>query len=112
MLVYAILSLTLLRMVPVAIALVRTPEDRATVLFMGWFGPRGLASVVFALLAIEQLGASGAVDAAVSVVTLTVILSVIAHGVSAGPLGRRFERRRNEATEPRDAPRARRRAHD
>lgn len=111
-LVYAILSLTLLRMVPVAIALVRTPEDRATVLFMGWFGPRGLASVVFALLAIEQLGASGAVDAAVSVVTLTVILSVIAHGVSAGPLGRRFERRRNEATEPRDAPRARRRAHD
>lgn len=111
-LLYAVLSLTVLRLVPVAIALIRTPEDRATVLFMGWFGPRGLASVVFALLAIEQLGASDVVDTAVSAVTLTVLLSVIAHGVSAGPLGRLFERREREQTPPAEVPRARKRAHD
>ena len=53
---YAVASLTVVRMVPVALALVGTGQGRATVAFVGWFGPRGLASVVFALLAIEDLG--------------------------------------------------------
>jgi sodium/hydrogen antiporter len=82
--VYAIASLTLVRMVPVAIACVGAGLDRRTVLFIGWFGPRGLASLVFALLALEELGPSAA--DAVSIIGLTVLLSVVAHGFTARPL--------------------------
>ena len=64
--VYAILSLTVVRMLPVALALIGTGLDRNTVLFVGWFGPRGLASLVFALLALEELGPGA--DEAVAVV--------------------------------------------
>lgn len=56
LILYALLSLTLVRMLPVALSMVGTGLSRKDVVFMGWFGPRGLASVVFALLAIEQLG--------------------------------------------------------
>ena len=63
-LLYAVLSLTVVRMLPVALASVGAGLDRGTVLFVGWFGPRGLASLVFALLALEELGP--AVDEAVS----------------------------------------------
>ena len=86
MLAYALLSLTLVRLVPVALALIGSGLDRGTVLFVGWFGPRGLASVVFALLAVEELGETPVVDFAVGAVALTVLLSVVLHGVSAGPL--------------------------
>ena len=89
-LVYALLSLTVIRMVPVGISLVGAGMDRSTVLFVGWFGPRGLASVVFALLAVEELGESRLVGQAVSVVAATVLLSVVLHGISAGPLGGRY----------------------
>lgn len=86
---YAVLSLTVFRMLPVALALVGSATDRSTVLFVGWFGPRGLASVVFALLAVEELGTASPVAVeACAVVTLTVLLSVVLHGVSAAPLGR------------------------
>jgi NhaP-type Na+/H+ or K+/H+ antiporter len=85
---YAVLSLTLVRMVPVALALVGTELDRSTVLFVGWFGPRGLASLVFALLALEDLGPGA--EEAVSVIGVTVFLSVVAHGVTAGPLANRY----------------------
>jgi sodium/hydrogen antiporter len=61
---------------------------RETVLFVGWFGPRGLASLVFALIALEELG-TGA-EGAVSVIAVTIFLSVLAHGVSAGPLAARY----------------------
>jgi NhaP-type Na+/H+ or K+/H+ antiporter len=85
---YAVLSLTLVRMVPVGIALLGSGLDRATVLFVGWFGPRGLASLVFALIALEEVGP--AADQAVAVIALTVLLSVLAHGVSASPLAARY----------------------
>jgi NhaP-type Na+/H+ or K+/H+ antiporter len=85
---YAVLSLTLVRMVPVALATLRAGLDRDTVLFVGWFGPRGLASLVFALLALEELGAGA--DEAVSVIAVTVFLSVLAHGLSAAPLAARY----------------------
>ena len=88
MLVYALLSLTLVRLAPVALALIGSGLDRGTVLFVGWFGPRGLASVVFALLAVEELGETPVVDLAVGAVALTVLLSVVLHGISAGPLAR------------------------
>jgi NhaP-type Na+/H+ or K+/H+ antiporter len=85
---YAVLSLTVVRMVPVALALIGTGMDRDTVLFIGWFGPRGLASLVFALLALDDVG-SGA-NEAVAVIAVTVLLSVLAHGVSAAPLAARY----------------------
>jgi sodium/hydrogen antiporter len=91
---YAVASLTVVRMVPVGLALMRTGLDRPSILFVGWFGPRGLASVVFALLAVEELGQTAPVVArAIGAVTLTVLLSVILHGLSAGPGGRRYVRR-------------------
>ncbi|MFI0354968.1 cation:proton antiporter [Actinomadura sp. 9N407] len=83
--IYALLSLTVLRMVPVALACVGSGLGRATVAFTGWFGPRGLASVIFALLALEELGAAAA-GPALTVITITVLLSVLAHGSTAGPL--------------------------
>ena len=85
---YAVLSLTLVRMVPVALATLGAGLDRKTVLFVGWFGPRGLASLVFALLALEELGAGA--DEAIAVIGLTVFLSVLAHGLSAAPLAARY----------------------
>jgi len=86
--VYAVLSLTLIRMAPVAVALIGGRLGRTAVAFVGWFGPRGLASVVFALIALEDLGQHAA-GPAVSVITFTVLLSVIAHGATADPLARR-----------------------
>jgi sodium/hydrogen antiporter len=86
---YAVLSLTLIRMVPVAIALAGARLGRTTVAFIGWFGPRGLASVVFALLALEEIGERAA-GSAIAVITFTVLLSVVAHGVTADPLARRY----------------------
>ncbi|QJY47983.1 sodium:proton antiporter [Pseudonocardia broussonetiae] len=88
--VYAVLSLTVVRMLPVALALVGSGLDRRTVAFVGWFGPRGLASLVFALLAVEELGPQA--DPAVVVIAVTVLLSVVVHGLSAAPLAARYGR--------------------
>lgn len=107
---YALLSLTVVRMVPVALALFGAGMGRATVLFVGWFGPRGLASVVFALLAVEEVGESSVVGQAIAIVTLTVLLSVVLHGVSAAPLGTRYLRSQEEQ-ESAPGPRSRRPAH-
>jgi NhaP-type Na+/H+ or K+/H+ antiporter len=85
---YAVLSLTVIRMAPVAIALAGARLGRTAVVFTGWFGPRGLASVVFALLALEEAGPAAA-EPAVAVISVTVLLSVITHGASAEPLARR-----------------------
>ena len=86
---YAILSLTVIRMVPVAVALAGARLGWATIALVGWFGPRGLASVVFALLALEDLG-SPAAGHAVAVITITVLLSVVAHGATADPIATRY----------------------
>jgi len=88
---YAVLSLTVIRMVPVAVALVGAGLDRATIVLVGWFGPRGLASVVFCLLALEELG-SPAANHAAAVITITVVLSVVVHGATADPLATRYAR--------------------
>jgi NhaP-type Na+/H+ or K+/H+ antiporter len=88
---YAVLSLTVIRMVPVAIALTGARLSRATIALVGWFGPRGLASVVFALLALEELGSRTA-GHAVAVITITVLISVVAHGATADPLATRYAR--------------------
>jgi len=87
----AVLALTVLRMVPVFLALIGTGFRWQTILFIGWFGPRGLATIVFGLLAFEELGADATVMGPVAgVIAFTVLISVFAHGISAGPLSRRY----------------------
>lgn len=84
-LVYALVSLTIVRMLPVAIALIGTRLSRATVLFMGWFGPRGLASIVLGLVYLEQETHQSGESTIRLAVMATVLLSILAHGLSALP---------------------------
>jgi NhaP-type Na+/H+ or K+/H+ antiporter len=86
---YAVLSLTAVRMLPVAISMLGTGALRPTVAFLGWFGPRGAASIVFALLVVEEGGLPGD-DVLLATVFLTVGLSVFAHGLTAAPLAERY----------------------
>jgi NhaP-type Na+/H+ or K+/H+ antiporter len=83
--VHAILSLTVVRMLPVALALIGTRLSWATVWFMGWFGPRGLASIVLGLVYLEH-GAHNPGESTIRLaVMVTVLLSIFAHGLSAAP---------------------------
>ena len=104
-LLFALLALTVLRMAPVALALAGSGLDRATVAFVGWFGPRGLASVVFGLIAVDSLAPEES-RVVLAAVTVTVALSVLLHGVSASPLASRYgayaTRLRAAGTEPGD----------
>jgi sodium/hydrogen antiporter len=86
---YGVLSLTVVRMVPVAIALVGMHARWPTLAFVGWFGPRGLASIVFTIIVLEDGGLSHASTITLAVV-FTVVLSVYAHGLSAKPLTDRY----------------------
>ncbi len=86
---FGLLALTVVRMLPVALSLLGSGLDRLTVGFVGWFGPRGLASVVFGLIAYDSLAPAEAAHV-LSVVTVTVTLSVFAHGFSASPLAARY----------------------
>ena len=84
-LLYAVLSLTVVRMVPVALALRGTGLSRATVLFMGWFGPRGLASIVLGLVYLEREAHLAGESTIRLALMATVLLSIFAHGLSALP---------------------------
>ncbi|HEX3723692.1 MAG TPA: cation:proton antiporter [Nitrolancea sp.] len=88
---YAVLSLTLVRLLPVAIAMTRSGARWQTVAFLGWFGPRGLASIVFAIIAVQSSHLAGA-HTILLTAYITVGLSVIAHGISAAPLAIRYAR--------------------
>ena len=88
-LVYALASLTVIRMLPVAISTIGTGFDWRTVAFIGWFGPRGIASVLYLLMAVAALGFVG-YERIMSVIVLTVMISVFAHGISALPFSRLF----------------------
>ena len=82
---YAILSLTLVRMLPVAISLIGTRLSAASVIFMGWFGPRGLASIVLGLVVVGlEVHTAGASLVRLAVMA-TVLISIFAHGFSASP---------------------------
>ncbi|MBX9698278.1 MAG: cation:proton antiporter [Acetobacteraceae bacterium] len=87
---YAVLSLTVVRMLPVWIALAGSGTPASARLFLGWFGPRGLASLVFALMVLDA-GVPGG-EMVIAVVVWTVILSVLAHGMTAAPLAAAFTR--------------------
>jgi NhaP-type Na+/H+ or K+/H+ antiporter len=95
--VYAVLSLTAIRMVPVWLALTGTSLGTDGKLFIGWFGPRGLASVVFAVivLAADLPGR----QTLTTTVAATIVLSILAHGLTANPLSAAFAHRAN-ATDP------------
>jgi NhaP-type Na+/H+ or K+/H+ antiporter len=88
---YAVLSLTIIRIVPVVLCLIGVPARLDTKLFVGWFGPRGLASIVFIVMVLqEKLPGSDTLNA---VVVWTVALSIIAHGISAVPFARMYGQR-------------------
>jgi len=88
-LIYALASLTILRMLPVAISLLGVKLDWQTITFIGWFGPRGIASVLYLLMAVAAIGIEGH-EQVMSVIVLTIMISVYAHGISAVPLSDRY----------------------
>ncbi len=92
---YGVLSLTVIRMLPVALSLMGQKLDSATILFLGWFGPRGIASVLYLLLVVQTLGLEGH-EYILSVIVLTVLMSIFAHGISAVPLSRRYGNAHNQ----------------
>ncbi len=88
--VFALLSLTVVRMLPVYASLIGTGETHASKLFLGWFGPRGLASIVFTVIVMDS-GMPGA-ELMAQVVVCTVFISLVLHGVSANPLANRIQK--------------------
>ena len=100
-LLYAVLSLTVVRMVPVALAMTGAGLRRDTVGIMGWFGPRGLASVVFTLIALEDFQNAGrAADTLILAAAWTILLSVMLHGITAVPLSSWYAARLAAAEPP------------
>jgi len=90
-LLYAVLSLTVIRMIPIAISLIGSGVRLPTTLFLGWFGPRGLASILFVLLILEESEVPHR-EQLLSITVITVALSALLHGISAAPLARIFGR--------------------
>lgn len=87
---YALLSLTVIRVLPVTISLLGSKINWDSILFMGWFGPRGLASIVLALIALERLSPFPGQETFILTVFITVLLSVIAHGITALPFSKLY----------------------
>jgi NhaP-type Na+/H+ or K+/H+ antiporter len=90
-LLYAMLSLTVIRMIPIAISLLGTGLRLPSHLFLGWFGPRGLASILFVLLILEKSDVPHR-NELLSVTVITVALSALLHGISAAPFARIYGR--------------------
>lgn len=90
-LLYAVLSLTVVRMVPVAVGMLGSGARPQTVGFVGWFGPRGLASIVFAVIVLQDADLPHT-DTILLATYVTVGLSVLLHGLSAAPLAQRYSR--------------------
>lgn len=88
---FAVFALTLMRMLPIAVSLAGLDLRPITVAFLGWFGPRGLASVLFVLIILERHDLPHR-DALLAVVAVTVGLSIVAHGVTAAPLAKAYGR--------------------
>jgi NhaP-type Na+/H+ or K+/H+ antiporter len=91
-LLYSVLSLTVIRMLPVFVSLAGSDIDTEGKLFIGWFGPRGLASIVFAVIVIQ----SGLPDSGILSMTVacTIMLSIVAHGITANPWASAYAKRR------------------
>ena len=89
--VYAVLSLTLIRMIPTALSLLGSGVRLPTYLFLGWFGPRGLASILFVLLILEEAELAHS-EELFTITVVTVALSVVLHGITAAPLAAAYGR--------------------
>jgi NhaP-type Na+/H+ or K+/H+ antiporter len=89
---YAGLSLSVIRMLPVGIASLGTRLRGVSVLFMGWFGPRGLASIILGLVFLEEAASLSASVEISTVVAATVFLSVLLHGLTSSPLSTLYAR--------------------
>ncbi len=96
--VYALLSLTVIRMLPIFLSLTGLGESVSSRLFLGWFGPRGLASIVFAIIVINAKVPHG--EYLALVVVCTVFISLVAHGVSANPLAKWLGNKENNRFKP------------
>ncbi len=96
---YGLISLTLVRMIPVALAMIGTKLRKDTILIMGWLGPRGLASIVFMLITSELAKEAGvSAEPLITVVSWTVLMSVFLHGLGAVPLANWYARRLQSAS--------------
>ncbi len=93
--IYAILSLTVIRILPVVLSLSGTGISKGSKYFIGWFGPRGIASVLYLLMVVTELDTKG-LEKILSVIVLTVFLSIFLHGISANPLSGLY---RNKSTD-------------
>ena len=91
--IYALLSLTLVRMLPVGLAMLGTRLHISSILFLGWFGPRGLASIILGLIFLEQKTNLSVEPVIILAVISTVLLSIFAHGISAAPAINLYARR-------------------
>jgi len=89
---YGALSLTMIRMIPVALSLIGVGLKLPTMLFLGWFGPRGIASILFALLILEESGITNG-NEIFSVIMVTVLFSVFTHGLTSVPLSNWYARK-------------------
>jgi NhaP-type Na+/H+ or K+/H+ antiporter len=89
---YALLSLTVIRMLPVALSLLKTGLSWGTIGFIGWFGPRGIASVLYLFMVLIEFGPKGIEPVVVTVVVQTVLLSVFLHGITAVPFSNFFKK--------------------
>ena len=87
--IYAILSLTVVRISAIYLSLLGTKTDVKTKLFFGWFGPRGLASILFTVLILDDLSPEQRSNI-LSVISLVVLMSIIFHGMSALPLSKKL----------------------
>lgn len=90
-LIYAILSLTVIRIVPVFICLIGTGLTSYSKFFIAWFGPRGIASILYLLIAIDKIGRTGH-EYILSIIVLTVLLSIFAHGMTAVSMSNHFKK--------------------
>ncbi|MGA9870758.1 MAG: cation:proton antiporter, partial [Rhodococcus sp. (in: high G+C Gram-positive bacteria)] len=87
---YSVLSLTVVRMVPVTLSLFGLHARTPTIAFIGWFGPRGLATIVFAILILEEHNDLPNQELILTTAATTIALSILAHGITAPPLAERY----------------------
>ncbi len=97
--IYAVLSLTLVRLIPIALSLIGTKLRASTVGFLGWFGPRGIASIIYGLLLLEEEHLPHA-DLLFNITVITVLISVAVHGLSAWPGVQWYARKVEKQTTP------------
>lgn len=96
--IYSLLSLTILRMLPVMISLIGAKLDNkkldfSTSSFIAWFGPRGIASILYVLIVAKEVGGIEGFETIFAVVTVTVLMSIVAHGLSAQPLANLYSKK-------------------